>query len=242
MWRVIFFGHVKTMLRVLLTTLHFLVIVANVCLGLTVPNVNITIVHASRVLVSTMVCLEEKQWRNNIFPIAGICNETSNTTFTCSCSPGWQNSHCETKINYCKATTCLNGGVCQPLLLNYTCQCVSGSYSGLHCEIISSKTVTFRTLSKSFAYIVIVAIISFAMLIIAMDVLKYGFGIDPASKNLLKRKQAKKASRTRRPVITRYIYVNALPFWNITESTNLGCSLEKRKTVFAIVLFFSPIK
>ncbi|CAF0903803.1 unnamed protein product [Adineta ricciae] len=142
----------------------------------------------------------------------GICNETSNTTFTCSCSSGWQNSHCETKINYCKATTCLNRGVCQPLLLNYTCQCFSGSYSGQHCEITSSRTVAFQTLSKSFAYIVIVAIISTAMFIIVMDVLKYGFNIDPAGKDLLKRKQAKKGSRSRRPGITRYIYVNALPF------------------------------
>ncbi|CAF1198564.1 unnamed protein product [Adineta ricciae] len=142
----------------------------------------------------------------------GICNETSNTTFTCSCSPGWQNSHCETKINYCKPTTCLNRGVCQPLLLNYTCQCISGSYSGQYCEITSSRTVAFQTFSKSFAYIVIFAIISTAMFIIVMDVLKYGFNIDPVGKDLLKKKQAKKASRTRRPDVTRYIYVNALPF------------------------------
>ncbi|CAF1354623.1 unnamed protein product, partial [Adineta steineri] len=36
----------------------------------------------------------------------GICYQSSNTTFTCSCNEGWQGVHCEIKINYCKNITC----------------------------------------------------------------------------------------------------------------------------------------
>ena len=145
----------------------------------------------------------------------GICTETSNTTFVCTCTSGWQDDHCQTQINYCKNITCFKKGVCRPSLLNYTCLCLGDSYSGRHCEITANKIVVRQTISKSFAYIAIIAIISVAIVIVTMDVLKYCFGIDPvgptrAELQAAKRKKYKK-KRKKPPKIVRYIYVHAPP-------------------------------
>ena len=142
--------------------------------------------------------------------ILGLCNETSINTFICICQAGWQGIYCETKINSCENVTCLNNGVCQSSLLNYTCQCLGEQYFGQHCEIVSSKTAVLQTVSKSFAYIVIIAMITVAMFIIILDVLKYFFGIDPVGDEL-KRIEQKNKIKKKPPVIIRYIYVNAPP-------------------------------
>ncbi|UJR08007.1 hypothetical protein I4U23_012285 [Adineta vaga] len=66
---------------------------------------------------------------------SGVCNQTSNTTFSCICASDWQEDHCQTKIDYCGNITCYNNGICESLTLNYTCRCIGESYSGIHCEI-----------------------------------------------------------------------------------------------------------
>jgi hypothetical protein len=48
------------------------------------------------------------------------------------------------------------------------------------------------------------------MFIVIMDVLKYGFGIDPVEKER-ERIRRKKMEKKRKPVIQRFIYVNAPP-------------------------------
>jgi hypothetical protein len=61
--------------------------------------------------------------------------------------------------------------------------------------------------------------ISVAMFIVIMDVLKYCFGIDPVDKErerIRRQKQAKK----RKPVIQRFVYVNALPSAEAPTSTD----------------------
>jgi hypothetical protein len=137
--------------------------------------------------------------------VVGIRNETSNTTFICTCQPGWQGIYCETKINYCENVTCFNNGICQPSLLNYTCQCLGQSYSGQHCEITSSQIVAYEIVSKSFACIAIIAMIGAMMFVVIMDVLKHHFGIDPVGEELEKIEKAKQAKKNKPPVIIRYI-------------------------------------
>ena len=67
--------------------------------------------------------------------VVGTCIQRSNTTFQCRCTPGWEDENCQTKINYCSDDSCLNGGVCQSSLLNHSCLCLAGSYSGPMCEV-----------------------------------------------------------------------------------------------------------
>jgi hypothetical protein len=140
--------------------------------------------------------------------IVGTCNEI----FGCVCDDGWQGIHCESMINYCDFdnVTCENKGVCRPLLLNYTCECVGNNfYSGRHCEIKSRKIIIFNIVSKSFAYIAIIALIVVAMFVIIMDILKYCFGIDPVHHERERYRREKRAKKRKRPVIQRFIYVNA---------------------------------
>jgi hypothetical protein len=49
-----------------------------------------------------------------------------------------------------------------------------------------------------------------AMFIIIMDILKYCFGIDPTREELERIRQ-KKREKKRKPVIQRFVYVNAPP-------------------------------
>lgn len=106
--------------------------------------------------------------------------------------------------------TCFNNGVCRPLFLNYTCECLSDSYSGRHCEITASKIVVYQTVSKSFAYIAIIALIIVAIFIIIMDLLKYCFDIDPVRKELKQIQRKKQVKRTKHPPVTiRFKYVDA---------------------------------
>jgi hypothetical protein len=111
-------------------------------------------------------------------------------------------------INYCQTGTCLNRGVCQPLLLNYTCECLGDSYSGRYCQNTSSRTVLFEIVAKSFAYIAILAMISVAMFVFIMDILKYYFGIDPVA-SMCQELESKKGKKP--ATIKRFRYVNALP-------------------------------
>ena len=110
-------------------------------------------------------------------------------------------------INYCANITCLNQGVCRPSLLNYKCECLGESYSGRHCEITARKTAIFKTVSRSCAAVAIVAIGMVGLFVVAMDVLKYGFRIDPVgeeSKHAVIKVQPKKPA-----VAIRFVYVNA---------------------------------
>ena len=134
----------------------------------------------------------------------GTCTEMSQTTAVCTCVTGWRGSRCETQVNYCGNVTCLNNGVCRATLLNYTCQCLGNSFSGRHCEIKASTTVVRQTVSRSFAYVAIIALGILMLFIVMLDVLKYGLGIDPATEG--KGRQIRK--RRPPPVAIRFVYVN----------------------------------
>jgi hypothetical protein len=112
--------------------------------------------------------------------------------------------------------------------LNYKCECLGDSYSGQHCEITASKIKIYQIISKSFAYVAILAIITVAMVIIIMDILKYYFGIDPTREDLERLRREKRAKKRKPPVIQRFIYVNAPP---PSISFNAPCSTIKETAV-----------
>jgi len=121
--------------------------------------------------------------------------------------------------NYCENITCDNNGVCRTLFLNYTCECLGNSYSGRHCEIISTKIKIYRIVSKSFAYVAILVMISFAMFIIIMDILKYCFGIDLTREEVERIRREKQAKKRKFYVIKQFVYVDPPPSSNQPIST-----------------------
>ncbi len=133
-----------------------------------------------------------------------------NKTFFCECEEGWKGTRCETKINYCDNIKCENNGICHPLVRGYKCECLGDSFSGQHCEIVAAKIQIYQIASKSFAYIAIIALLSVAMFIVIMDILKYCFGIDPVhdERERLRRRRYQQVKK-RKPVIQRFVYVNA---------------------------------
>ncbi len=137
--------------------------------------------------------------------------EITNTTFSCVCKFGWTSIYCETKINYCDNVTCLNNGVCRPLLGDYKCECLGDSFSGSHCEITATYVVVRQIVSKSFAYIAILAGSSVITFIVIMDILKYCFGIDPAGDELQRIRRKKRAKKTKHSIVIRYTYLHAPP-------------------------------
>lgn len=140
----------------------------------------------------------------------GTCNETSNTTFDCLCVSGWRGRYCEIMDNYCERNKCENNAVCRPLVGTYKCECLGDHFSGQFCEITATKIKVYRIVSKSFGYVAILALIIVAMFIVIMDILKYGFGIDPVHEERERLREAKRA-KNRKPVIERVVYVNAPP-------------------------------
>jgi hypothetical protein len=64
--------------------------------------------------------------------------------------------------------------------------------------------------SKSLAYIAIIGMTTVATFVIIMDILKYCFGIDPVHEERERIRREKRAKK-RKPVIQRFVYVNAPP-------------------------------
>ena len=73
----------------------------------------------------------------------------------------------------------------------------------------ASKLKISQAVSRSFGYVVICALIIVAIFIVVLDVLKYVFGIDPVREELDRLEQMKLAKRRHRPILLRFIYVNA---------------------------------
>src|SRR5690606_38406446 len=62
-----------------------------------------------------------------------ILNTTSAVNYKCECKPGFTGSRCETNVNECASSPCLNNGTCVDAVNAYTCQC-SINFSGLRCD------------------------------------------------------------------------------------------------------------
>ena len=115
-------------------------------------------------------------------------------------------------VNYCDGVQCENRAVCRPLLRNYSCECLDSSYSGRHCEEVATLRVIRQTVCKSLGYIGILALTIVAGFVVVMDILKYGFGIDPVKEERERLRRAKAMQRRKhRPVIRRYKYFHGTP-------------------------------
>ncbi len=56
--------------------------------------------------------------------------------YSCSCNCGWTGTNCNSQINQCVNTPCLNGGLCQNVApCGFQCICPVG-YSGSKCDIV----------------------------------------------------------------------------------------------------------
>ena len=137
--------------------------------------------------------------------------DLSNGSFSCLCPLGWKNKHCETLVDFCANVTCLNKGACRTSLRNYTCECLGDSYSGRHCEVVASAIGVHQAIARSLAFVAIIALGTVVTFIVLMDVLRYGFGIDPAPSLIHRRRRRVNREKTRSRVVTRLIYVNASP-------------------------------
>lgn len=139
----------------------------------------------------------------------GTCQSPDDISSICTCDvKSWTGAHCEEKVDYCKALRCLNGGVCRPLLGGARCECVSDSYSGEMCEIVSKRLTIRKMVSKSLAYVAIIAMCSVMLFVIVMDVLKYCFGIDPVEEVREEMRQEKARKQGRKRVVIHYKYVH----------------------------------
>ena len=139
--------------------------------------------------------------------LLGICQDLNNGSIVCHCAAGWQGEHCQTQIDHCTNVTCENRAICRSLPYDYLCECLNDNYSGRFCEIKTQRLVTRQVISRSWAYVAILIMLMEALFIIILDVLKYGFGIDPIRKKIEKRRP-KVSSRA--PIYFRFIYVNRL--------------------------------
>jgi hypothetical protein len=100
---------------------------------------------------------------------------------------------------------------------DYLCECLGDSYSGRLCEITSRRTAIYQAVSKSLGCIAILSLTSAMTLIMIMDVLKYGFGIDPVREERELLRQKKQMRKRRTLAIQRFLYVNRPP--TLTTST-----------------------
>ena len=67
----------------------------------------------------------------------------------------------------------------------------------------------YKAVSKSFGYVGIVALASTSALIVLMDLLKYGFGIDPVREERERLEREKQGGKRRKQLlIQRFVYVH----------------------------------
>ena len=63
--------------------------------------------------------------------------------------------------------------------------------------------------SRSFAYVAIIAIVGVAIFVVVLDILKYCFGIDPVHRKRQKKKSRQRKKRKKPVEIIRFKYIHA---------------------------------
>ena len=79
-----------------------------------------------------------------------FCSDGINS-FTCLCKPGYTGKNCQTDIDECGSTPCLNGGTCRDLVASYECTCKKG-WEGVHCEKEIQECMRLFSLEAVFWY------------------------------------------------------------------------------------------
>lgn len=97
--------------------------------------------------------------------------------------------------------------MCRPLVGTYKCECFGDMYYGDHCQFTTKRILAIKFVAKTFSYVGILVIASFVMFIVVMDILKYGFGIDPVHEEREKLRRERRVKQ-RKIWTYRYLYVN----------------------------------
>eukprot|EP00750_Incisomonas_marina_P000180 INCI10162.2.p1 GENE.INCI10162.2~~INCI10162.2.p1 ORF type:complete len:1966 (-),score=295.66 INCI10162.2:62-5959(-) len=63
----------------------------------------------------------------------GTCTQVTNTTYNCTCVPGFNGTNCQNDYEQCSSNPCLNGGTCTNLLNSFQCSCLPG-FNGTTCQ------------------------------------------------------------------------------------------------------------
>ncbi|CAG5134091.1 unnamed protein product, partial [Candidula unifasciata] len=81
-------------------------------------------------------CTHNKPCRNG-----GICTNTGQGGYTCTCMGSYTGVNCEREVDDCKSKPCINNGICKDIGNGFQCQCAQGFY-GRQCEreAMSCKT------------------------------------------------------------------------------------------------------
>jgi hypothetical protein len=96
--------------------------------------------------------------------------------------------------------------------MSWKCFCLDPSlYYGNFCQFQTNALQVKKALSKSFAGVAIAAIVSTCSFVILMDILKYGFRVDPVKREREKSqklKEEKRVAQTNAPKIAvRFQYI-----------------------------------
>jgi hypothetical protein len=128
--------------------------------------------------VGTMVSFDVLRERLDGGFVLGTCMNISNIAFVCLCDDRWMGLRCELEVDHCANASCENDGVCHSVLDGYECECLTSSYSGRHCEVVSNSLIGIKTASRSFGYVAICCLVGVCVLIVTLDLMKYVFNIN----------------------------------------------------------------
>lgn len=118
--------------------------------------------------------------------------------------------HCEQRNDSCRYVQCENGGKCFTRDDEPICECLGKDlYHGDRCQYRRTRLIVLQSVSKTFSWLSILILSSFALFIIMMDCLKYCFHIDLTENELNEiRRETVKKKKKHRPVIQKFVYVN----------------------------------
>ena len=82
----------------------------------------------------------------------GVCVDQGNSSFSCSCYPGYYGELCEEEENLCNLLTpCLNNGKCIGNTTSYSCSC-SWGFAGVHCNRSKYNSLLYFLSNKQWTF------------------------------------------------------------------------------------------